>query len=70
MANYIKELREKVGHDCVLINFAGGCVLNEYGEILLQKEAILTLGDFLEGQWKLRICCRNCDSRNKRRDRL
>ncbi|ALQ67670.1 NUDIX hydrolase [Bacillus thuringiensis] len=41
MANYIKELREKVGHDCVLINFAGGCVLNEYGEILLQKR-----GDF------------------------
>ncbi|MCU4987947.1 NUDIX hydrolase [Bacillus cereus] len=41
MANYIKELREKVGHDCVLINFAGGCVLNEHGEILLQKR-----GDF------------------------
>ncbi|TCW55158.1 ADP-ribose pyrophosphatase YjhB (NUDIX family) [Bacillus thuringiensis] len=41
MANYIKELREKVGHDCVLINFAGGCVLNEYGEVLLQKR-----GDF------------------------
>ena len=41
MANYIKELREKVGHDCVLINFAGGCVLNEHGEVLLQKR-----GDF------------------------
>ncbi len=53
MANYIKELREKVGHDCVLINFAGGCVLNKHGEVLLKKEVILTLGDFLAVQWKL-----------------
>ncbi|EEL88276.1 MutT/nudix [Bacillus cereus AH1272] len=41
MANYIKELREKVGHDYVILNFAGGCVFNELGEVLLQKR-----GDF------------------------
>ena len=41
MANYIKELREKVGHDYVFLNFAGGCVFNKDGEVLLQKR-----GDF------------------------
>ncbi|ABK85090.1 MutT/NUDIX family protein [Bacillus thuringiensis str. Al Hakam] len=41
MANYIKELREKVGHDYVFLNFAGGCVFNKEGEVLLQKR-----GDF------------------------
>ena len=46
MANYIKELREKVGHDYVFLNFAGGCVFNKEGEVLLQKEETLTLGDF------------------------
>ncbi len=38
MANYIKELREKVGHDYVFLNFAGGCVFNKEGEVLLQKK--------------------------------
>ncbi|KFN03504.1 NUDIX domain-containing protein [Bacillus clarus] len=37
MANYIKLLREKVGHDYVFLNFAGGCIFNELGEVLLQK---------------------------------
>ena len=32
MANYIKELREKVGHDYVFLNFAGGCVFNKKKE--------------------------------------
>lgn len=41
VANYIKELREKIGHDYVILNFAGGCVFNEFGEVLLQKR-----GDF------------------------
>ena len=51
MANYIKELREKVGHDYVFLNFAGGCVFNKEGEVLLQKEATLTLGAF-GAQWR------------------
>ena len=46
MANYIKELREKVGHDYVFLNFAGGFVFNKEGEVLLQKEVTLTLGAF------------------------
>ncbi len=37
MANYIKDIRKKVGHDYIILNFAGGCVFNEEGEILLQK---------------------------------
>ena len=52
MANYIKELREKVGHDYVFLNFAGGCVFNKEGEVLLQKEETLTLGDFQVAQWR------------------
>ncbi len=52
MANYIKELREKVGHDYVFLNFAGGCVFNKEGEVLLQKEETLTLGAFQVVQWR------------------
>ncbi|PEY34585.1 NTP pyrophosphohydrolase [Bacillus cereus] len=37
MADYIRKLRTKVGHECVLLNFSGGCVFNEVGEVLLQK---------------------------------
>lgn len=37
MANYIKEIRKKVGHDYIILNFAGGCVFNEEGKVLLQK---------------------------------
>ena len=41
MANYIKKVRAKIGHDYVILNFSGGCVFNESGEVLLQKR-----GDF------------------------
>ena len=68
MANYIKELREKVGHDYVFLNFAGGCVFNKEGEVLLQKEATLTLGAFRGRNGDRRIGCGNCNSRNKRRN--
>lgn len=37
MKNYIKQLREKVGHQKVILNFAVGIVFNTRGEILLQK---------------------------------
>ena len=46
-----KKLREKVGHDYVFLNFAGGFVFNKEGEVLLQKEVTLTLGAF-QGQWR------------------
>ena len=37
--DYIRWLREKVGHDLVFLNFAGGCIRNEQGEVLLQRRA-------------------------------
>ena len=35
--NYIKWLRSKVGHEKIMILFAGGCIFNEKGEVLLQR---------------------------------
>ena len=35
--NYIKWLRSKVGHEKIILVFAGGCVFNRKGEVLLQK---------------------------------
>ncbi|BCN30951.1 NUDIX hydrolase [Anaeromicropila herbilytica] len=35
--NYIKWIRSKVGHDKIILVFAGGCIFNEKGEVLLQK---------------------------------
>lgn len=34
---YIRYIREKVGRDLIILNFAGGIVYNERNEILLQK---------------------------------
>ncbi len=35
--DYVKYIREKVGHSQIILNYAGCIVLNEAGEILLQK---------------------------------
>lgn len=37
--DYIKWIRGKVGHEKIIIVYAGGCIFNEYGEVLLQKRA-------------------------------
>lgn len=37
--DYIKWLRSKVGHEKIILTFAGGCVFNEKGEVLLQRRA-------------------------------
>lgn len=37
MPNYIQWLRSRVGHEKVILVFAGGCILNKRGEVLLQK---------------------------------
>ena len=37
--NYIKWLRSKAGHEKIILIFAGGCVFNEKGEVLLQRRA-------------------------------
>lgn len=42
--DYIKWIRSKVGHEKVILIFSGGCVFNDYGEVLLQRR-----GD--SGKW-------------------
>ena len=35
--DYIKWIRSRVGHEKIILIFAGGCIFNEKGEVLLQK---------------------------------
>lgn len=35
--NYIGWIRNKVGHEEILLNFVGGCLFNEKGQVLLQR---------------------------------
>ena len=35
--NYIGWIRSKVGHERIILVFAGGCIFNENGEVLLQR---------------------------------
>ncbi len=35
--NYIKWIRSKVGHEKIILVFAGGCIFNDKGEVLLQR---------------------------------
>ena len=37
--DYINWIRGKVGHEKIIIVYAGGCIFNENGEVLLQKRA-------------------------------
>ena len=37
--DYIKWIRGKVGHEKIIIVYAGGCIFNKKGEVLLQKRA-------------------------------
>lgn len=37
--DYIKTLRQKVGHEPIILNFAGGILANDQNEILLQKRS-------------------------------
>jgi 8-oxo-dGTP pyrophosphatase MutT (NUDIX family) len=37
MGNYIQWIRERVGHEPIFLNFAAAFILNERGEVLLQK---------------------------------
>ena len=42
--DYINWIRSKVGHEKIILVFAGGCLFNNEGKVLLQKR-----GDF--GKW-------------------
>ena len=44
MADYIKWIRSKVGHEKIILVFAGGCLFDQEGKVLLQKR-----GD--SGKW-------------------
>ncbi|MET3559182.1 ADP-ribose pyrophosphatase YjhB (NUDIX family) [Streptococcus rupicaprae] len=44
--DYISYIRSKVGHDKIMLTFAGGILTDDAGRILLQKR-----GDF--GKWGL-----------------
>lgn len=56
--DYVKYIRERVGHSEIILNYAGCIVLNEAGEILLQKRrdcggwgflgGVVELGESLE----------------------
>lgn len=37
--DYIRMIREKVGHECIFLNFAGGVVLNDQNQVLLQRRS-------------------------------
>ena len=37
--DYIKNLRQRVGHEPLILSFAGGILVNEKNEILLQKRS-------------------------------
>ena len=39
MDNYIKKLRKKVGHDELILNYAGCIIADEKSRILLQKRS-------------------------------
>ena len=37
MQNYIQSIRSKVGHEKIILAFAGGCIFNHKGEVLLHR---------------------------------
>lgn len=39
MSDYISYIRSKVGNEIIILNFAGACISNEKGELLLQKRS-------------------------------
>lgn len=41
MPNYIRWIRSRIGHENIFLNFSGACIVNEKGQVLLQKR-----GDF------------------------
>lgn len=39
MPDWVKDIREKIGHQLIIINSAGGWIENDRGELLLQKRS-------------------------------
>lgn len=53
MDNYVKWLREKVGHNRVILNCAGCIIFDDKGRLLLQKRADCGKWGFLGGMIEL-----------------
>ena len=51
--NYIQWIRGKVGHEKIILVFAGGCILNEAGGILLQRRGGSNMWGFPGGAIEL-----------------
>ena len=51
--NYIKWLRSKVGHEKIILLFAGGCIFNDEGEVLLQRRGDTNTWEFPGGAIEL-----------------
>ncbi|MBC1807219.1 NUDIX domain-containing protein [Listeria sp. FSL L7-0993] len=53
MMNYINWIREKVGHEKIMLNFVSGCLRDKQGKLLLQKRADKNLWGFPGGAIEL-----------------
>ncbi len=51
--NYIKWIRGKVGHEKIILAFAGGCIFNGDGAVLLQRRGDSNLWGFIGGAIEL-----------------
>ena len=51
--DYIKWIRSKVGHERIILSFAGGCVFNDKGEVLLGRRADYNKWGFPGGAMEL-----------------
>ncbi|MBH5316813.1 NUDIX hydrolase [Paenibacillus sp. GSMTC-2017] len=51
--NYIRSIREKVGHDLLFLNFSGAIIVNENNELLLQKRGDRNAWGFPGGAMEL-----------------
>ena len=53
MQNYIQSIRSKVGHEKIILAFAGGCIFNNKGEVLLQRRGDIDKWGFPGGAIEL-----------------
>lgn len=51
--DYIRWIREKVGHEKIMLNFVSGCLRDKQGKLLLQKRADKNLWGFPDGAIEL-----------------
>ncbi|GAF17010.1 hypothetical protein JCM19046_1481 [Bacillus sp. JCM 19046] len=63
LIDYIKNIRQKVGQEAIILNFAGICVENNQGEILLQKRADSNQWGFPGGALELGESVETCAKR-------